>query len=92
MFELGSLSKQIRMKKKASLRPDMDDAGQEAVDPNVAWDAKQASEVNAALDEPDHEPASASEMGEGDSSQKKSSLKKIQARINSYFDKMTIKD
>ena len=44
-----SLSKMIREKKKGALRQDMDYAGQDAVDPNEAWDAKQAAEVNAAL-------------------------------------------
>ncbi len=91
MFEMGKeLSKQIRLKKKSSLRPDWDIAGQEAVDPNDAWDAKQNAEVNEALDEPDHEAASDAEMGENDSSQEKRSLKKIQARINAYFDKLMI--
>lgn len=90
MFE--ELSKQIRMKKKASLRPDMDYAGQDAVDPNAAWDAQQNAEVNKTLGDEDHAPASASEMGENESSQDKSQLKKALARINSYFDKMTFKD
>lgn len=90
MFE--DLSKQIRMKKKKSLRPDMDDAGQEAVDPNDAWDAKQNAEVNEALGDEDHAPASAAAMGENESSQDKAQLKKSVARINSYFDKMSFKD
>lgn len=90
MFELKGLSKQIRDKKKAKLRPDMDYAGQDAVDPVEAWDAKQAAEVNDALDEPDAEPASDAEMGENESSQDKSYLKKAVARINKYFDMMDI--
>jgi hypothetical protein len=90
MFE--DISKQIRMKKKGKLRPDMDDAGQEAVDPNAAWDAKQNAEVNAVLGDPDHEPASASMMGEGESSQDEGVRKRISARINKYFDTMKIKD
>jgi hypothetical protein len=92
MFEMGELSKQIRMKKKAKLRPDMDYAGQDAVDPNAAWDAKQNAEVNETLGDPDHEPASASEMGENESSQDKGQLKKSSARIKKYLDAMTIKD
>jgi hypothetical protein len=83
-----SLSKMIREKKKGSLRPDMDYAGQEAVDPNTAWDEKQASEVNDVLDDPDHEPASASEMGENESSQDESSRKKISARIAKYLESL----
>lgn len=90
MFEMKGLSKMIRDKKKAKLRPDMDDAGQEAVDPVDAWDAKQAAEVNDALDEPDHEPASDAEMGENESSQDKAYLKKAVARINKYLDSMGI--
>lgn len=95
MFDGASLSKAIRDKKKkgmhADYRQDMDYAGQDAVDPNVAWDEKQNLEVNEALDEKDHEPASAAEMGENESSQEKAALKKVQARINSYFDEMMIK-
>jgi hypothetical protein len=87
-----SLSKYIRDKKKkegqANLRPDMDYAGQEAVDPNEAWDDKMAHEVNETLGDPDHEPASEEEMGENDSSQDKMHLKKAMARINSYMDKL----
>lgn len=90
MFDLKGLSKQIRDKKKGALRPDMDDAGQEAVDPVDAWDAKQAAEVNDALGEPDHDPASAAEMGENESSQDRGQLKKAVARINRYLDSMGI--
>lgn len=85
-----SLSKYIRSKKKqegqANLRQDMDYAGQEAVDPNEAWDDKMAMEVNEATGDEDHMPASDSEMGENDSSQDKSQLKKAMARINAYMD------
>lgn len=92
MMDGASLSKSIRMKKKkegqADLRPDMDYAGQDAVDPNDAWDEKQNMEVSDALDEPDHEPASDEEMGEHESSQDKGQLKKAMARINKYFDEM----
>lgn len=90
MFEMKGLSKQIRDKKKGKLRPDMDDAGQDSVDPNDAWDAKQAAEVNDALGEPDHDPASAAEMGESESSQDTMQLKKSMARINRYLDSMGI--
>lgn len=90
MFE--ELSKQIRRKKKGQLRQDMDSAGQDALDPNDAWDAKQNAEVNSALEEPDHEPASPEEMGENDSSQERYQLKRALARINRYFDSMLIED
>ena len=83
-----SLSSAIRKRKKDRLRPDMDDAGQEGLDPNAYWDAKQNQEVSDALDEPDHEPASASEMGEDESSQEVSQLKKSLARINKYFESL----
>jgi hypothetical protein len=87
-MDAKSLSKMIRDKKKNSLRPDMDSAGQEAVDPVEAWDAKQASEVNEALNEPDAMPASASEMGESESSQDTAQLKKAMARISKYIDSL----
>lgn len=87
-----SLSKYIRSKKKqegqARMRPDMDYAGQEAVDPNEAWDMKMAHEVNETLGDPDHEPASDAEMGENESSQEKSHLKKAMMRINAYMDEL----
>lgn len=83
---MEGLSKQIRMKKKGNHKPDMDYAGQEAVDPVEAWDAKQADEVNMAMDEPDHMPASKAEMGEDESSQSKMQLKKSMARIHKYLD------
>lgn len=86
IVDAKALSKAIRMKKKNSLRPDMDDAGQEGVDPSEAWDAKMATEVNEAMDEPDHEPASPEEMGENDPSQDLPQLKRAVARINKYFD------
>ena len=94
MFELDgkALSAAIRKKKMGKLKPDMDYAGQDAVDPNVAWDEKQNVEVNEALGDPDHEPASAPEMGEHESSQDKAQLKKAMARINKYFDQMMIED
>jgi hypothetical protein len=93
-FDGKSLSKMIREKKKqgehSDYRADMDYAGQDAVDPNTAWDEKQNMEVNEALDNPDHEPASPAEMGENESSQDKAMLKKTMERINKYFDSMGI--
>lgn len=87
-----SLSAMIRKKKKEGMhsdyRADMDYAGQDAVDPNVAWDEKQAMEVNDAMGEPDHEPASASEMGENESSQDKAQLKKAMNRIAKYIESL----
>ncbi len=83
---MEGLSKLIRDKKKGNHKPDMDYAGQDAPDPVEAWDAKQADEVNEALDEPDHEPASKAMMGESESSQSKGQLKKSMARINKYLD------
>lgn len=92
MFEEREISRAIRARKKregqANLRPDLDWAGQDAVDPNTAWDEKMATEVNQALDDPDHEPASADEMGENESSQDRMDLKKSVARIRRYFDEM----
>jgi hypothetical protein len=88
MLDGKSLSEMIRKKKKNALRPDMDDAGQEAVDPNAAWDEKQASEINDVLDDPDHEPASASMMGENESSQSLEARKKISARIAKYMESL----
>lgn len=92
MFDDMELSRAIRKKKKmegsANLRQDMDYAGQDAVDPNVAWDAKMGEDVNETLGDPDHEPASDAEMGENDSSQDKMDLKKSVSRIRRYFDEM----
>jgi len=87
-----ALSAAIRKKKKegmhADYRQDMDYAGQDAVDPNVAWDEKQNMEVSDVLGEPDHEPASASEMGENESSQEESKRKMVSARMKKYMDNM----
>lgn len=91
MFEARELSKLIREKKKHHLRQDMDYAGQEALDPNAAWDAKQDAEVNTILDNPNHEPATEEEMGENDSSQDKRSLKRAMSVINKYFHTMLVK-
>jgi hypothetical protein len=88
MIDGKGLSAAIRKNKKNSLRPDMDDAGQEAVDPNVAWDDKQNQEVNETLGEPDHAPASAAEMGENEDSQDVAQLKKSSARISKYLESL----
>ena len=88
MVDGKALSAAIRNRKKDSLKPDMDYAGQDAVDPNTAWDEKQNTEVNEVLGEPDHAPASASMMGEHESSQDEHSRKKISARIAKYFESM----
>ena len=58
------------------------------MDPVEAWDAKKAHEVNEAMDEPDHEPASKEEMGEHESSQDIAQLKKSVARIHKYFESL----
>jgi hypothetical protein len=87
-----ALSKAIRDRKKqnpqSDLRQDMDYAGQDAVDPNVAWDLKQATEINEATGDEDHEPATASEMGENESSQDTDQLKRSSARIKKYLDSL----
>jgi hypothetical protein len=92
MMDGKSLSEAIRKRKKhegaADLRPDMDYAGQDAVDPNTAWDEQQNMEVSNALDMPDHEPATPKEMGEDESSQDVAELKKSLARISKYFESL----
>lgn len=88
MFDSKALSKAIREKKKGALRPDMDDAGQEGVQPTTAWQAKMDTEVNETLGDPDHEPPSESEMGEHESSQSIPELKKSLARIHKYFESL----
>jgi hypothetical protein len=92
MIDGKSLSAMIRGKKKGALRPDMDYAGQDAVDPNEAWDMKQAHEVNEALEMPDHEPASAEEMGSGESSQDVHSLKRQMHRIEGYLKQLMLRE
>jgi hypothetical protein len=88
MMDGKALSAAIRAKKRGTHRAEMDYAGQEDVDPNAAWDAKQDTEVNETLDNPDHEPATATEMGEHESSQDIVQLKKAMARINKYFESL----
>jgi uncharacterized protein (DUF1501 family) len=93
MFNPKGMSAAIRMKKKARLAPDMDYAGQDALQPTTADEIKQNLEVSNALEDAgvegmDHEPASPKEMGEGDSTQDVKDLKKISARIAKYFDSL----
>jgi hypothetical protein len=88
MMDPKGLSAAIRKRKMNKLKPDWDVAGQEAVDPNVAWDEKMGAEVNDVLDDPDHEPASDAEMGENESSQDLGQLKKSVARIAKYFESL----
>ncbi len=90
MFEAKGLSKLIRDRKKKSFRPDMDDAGQEGLPPEVALSTELNAKVNDMTGE-DHEPASDAEMGEDDSSQDKKSLKRAMGIINKYFSTMMIK-
>ena len=84
------ISAAIRAKKKNLLKPDMDYAGQDAIDPDTADEIKQNLRVSHALEDAgvegmDHEPASEEEMGERDDSQDVKDLKRISARIASYF-------
>lgn len=88
MMDGKTLSAMIRKRKKNKLRPDMDYAGQEAADPNLAWDEKMDSEVNETLGDPDHEPASPRAMGEDDDSQSLEKRKRISARLARYFDSL----
>lgn len=88
MLDGKLLSEAIRKKKKNLLRPDWDVAGQEALDPTMVEDLKQNARVSEILDAPDHEPASEMEMGEGESSQDKMSLKRAMARIAAYIDSL----
>lgn len=87
MMDGKFLSKLIRDRKKKSLRPDMDDAGQEGLPPEQALSAELNAKVNEMTGE-DHEPASEKEMGEDDSSQSKPALKKAMSRINRYMETM----
>jgi len=88
MIDGKGLSAAIRKSKKDKLRPDMDSAGQEGVDPNVALDDQKNQEVSDVLGDPDHAPASAAAMGENESSQDTSSLKKLSARIAKYLESL----
>jgi hypothetical protein len=92
MIDGKSLSEMIRKKKKNQLRPDMDYAGQDAVDPNEAWDAKQAMEVNDAMGEEDPPEVTAEQMGENESSQDKAQLRKALGRLNKYFNELFLED
>ena len=93
MFNPKGMSAAIRAKKKATLKPDMDYAGQEALQPTTADEIKQNLEVSNALEDAgvegmDHEPASAEAMGEHESSQDVKQLKKSVARIAKYFESL----
>lgn len=85
MMDAKAISKAIRMKRKNLLKPDMDYAGQEALDPCATDEIEQNARVSATLDAPDHENPSMAEMGEDSSSQDEMKRKKISARIGSYF-------
>jgi hypothetical protein len=90
MLDGKELSAAIRKKKKeqTSYRQDMDYAGQDAIDPSEASDIKANQEVSDVLDAPDHAPATASEMGENESSQDESKRKKISARLSKYLESL----
>lgn len=88
MIDGKMLSAAIRKRKKDSLRPDLDSAGQEAVDPNAAWDEKLNTEVSEDLHEPDHEPATEKEMGEDEDSQDVEQLKRAMVRIARYIESL----
>lgn len=90
MFEAKELSKLIREKKKRALRPDLDDAGQDSVAPETAWQAKMDADVNTTLGDPDHEPATEAEMGGDGTSQDKMSLKRAMQIVSKYFSMMKI--
>jgi hypothetical protein len=93
MLDAKALSKAIRMKKKNLLKPEMDYAGQEALDPDTADEIKQNLRIGQTMEESgvegyDHEPPSAAAMGEDDDSQDLATRKKISARINKYFESL----
>ena len=91
MLNAKALSAAIRAKKKNLLKPDLDSAGQTAMDPDSVDEIKQNLRVSHTLEEAgveghDHEPASEHEMGEQDDTQDVKDLKKISARIAKYFE------
>lgn len=91
MLNAKAMSAAIRMKKKNLLRPDLDSAGQTALDPDTADEIKQNLRVSETMEDAgvegmDHEPASPEEMGEHESSQDVMALKKSVARIAKYFE------
>lgn len=91
MLDGKELSASIRKRKKDTgpdYRQDMDYAGQNAVDPNMALDEEKNDEVSDVLDAPDHEAATDAEMGENESSQEESKRKKISARIGKYMESL----
>lgn len=93
MVNAKELSKAIRLKKKNLLKPDLDDAGQEAEQPTTVDEIEQNLRVGQTMEDAgvegyDHAPASAEEMGENESSQDVAKLKKISARIARYLDSL----
>ena len=92
-MNIKAMSAAIRMKKKNLLKPDLDSAGQTAMDPDTADEIEQNLRVSNTLEEAgvegaDHEPASPTEMGEHESSQDVAQLKKSIARIAKYFESL----
>ena len=93
MFDAKGLSKAIRDKKKNKLKPDMDYAGQEAIDPDTADEIEQNLRISHTMEEAgvegaDHAPISGKAMGEDDDSQDTPTRKKISARIAKYMDSL----
>jgi hypothetical protein len=93
MIDAAALSAAIRKKKKNLLKPDMDYAGQEALNPTTTDEVEQNLRVGQALEEAgtegyDHPHVSDEEMGEDENSQDIKVLKRISARIASYFDSL----
>lgn len=87
------MSAAIRMKKKNLLRPDMDYAGQDGLQPTTADEIEQNLRISETMEDAgvegmDHEPASPEAMGEGESSQDVKQLKKSIARIAKYFESL----
>lgn len=85
MLDAKAISEAIRKRKKNLLKPDLDSAGQESLDPSAADDIVQNARVSGILGDPDHAPASPAQMGENESSQDEAKRKAISARIASYF-------
>jgi len=85
MIDAKGMSAAIRKKRKNLLKPDMDYAGQEALDPCATDEIEQNDRVSETLGAPDHEKPSDAAMGEDTSSQDEAKRKKISARIGSYF-------
>jgi hypothetical protein len=88
MEDASNLSKLIRAKKNKALRPDLDDAGQEGVQPTDAFEAMQADEVNKVLGEPEIESASKEERDGDTDSQDPEQLKRAMSRIQKYINSL----